>query len=342
MRTYAAYTETNVRNKCSSGGIFPLLAKVILKEKGIVYGVRMSSDCKRAEYVRIDREQDLPLLLGSKYIQADMGDSFWNIKADLNNKKTVLFTGCGCQVNGLKKFLGKDYSNLYCMDVICHGVPSPKLWEMYVQYQQDRYESKLIQVNFRCKDYGWNKFGIKRSYQNKKSCFTPKSIDPYMVMFLDNLSLRPSCYNCVAKTKKLSDISVGDFWGIDKIMPSMNDGQGVSAVIIRSDKGKELWDFIKEKLVYSEVRYEDVKLENMAEYKSVPCPSKREEFFYDLNRLNFEQLNNKYGVSTREKILFNIKSAVKRTLAIFRKDECSSGGHGLIMDCYLFLKDKIK
>ena len=156
-------------------------------------------------------------------------------------------------------------------------------------------------------------------------------------MFLDNLSLRPSCYNCVVKTKKLSDISVGDFWGIDKIMPSMNDSQGVSAVIIRSDKGKKLWDFIKKKLVYSEVRYEDVILENIAEYKSVPCPSKREEFFSDLNWLNFEQLNDKYGVSRGEKILFYTKSAVKRTLAIFRKNKCSSGGGAWVNFGLLFI-----
>lgn len=129
LNTYAAYAfDDLIRKQSSSGAIFSLIAEKILSLSGIVYGVTMTDDCKGAEFVRVDNIEQLHLLRGSKYIQAKVGQAYKSVKNDLNSGRIVLFSGTGCQNNGLKKYLGKDYENLYCIDVVCHGVPSPKLW----------------------------------------------------------------------------------------------------------------------------------------------------------------------------------------------------------------------
>lgn len=135
MNTYAAYSkDEKLRLSSSSGAIFSLLAEQVINLGGTVYGVAMSQDCTSAEFIRVDKEDALSKLRGSKYLQAKIGNAYQQVKKDLESGLTVLFSGTGCQVNGLIGFLGKKYGNLYCVDVICHGVPSPRLWEKYVQY----------------------------------------------------------------------------------------------------------------------------------------------------------------------------------------------------------------
>lgn len=152
----------------------------------------MTEDCHSAEFQRMTG--DISPLRGSKYLQANIGDTFRQVKLDLEAGKTVLFTGTGCQVNGLRMFLQKDYANLLAMDVICHGVPSPKLWDIYADYREKQYGKKLKSVNFRCKDQGWRNFGIKEN-----QLYISKNQDPFMQMFLRNYCLRPACYQCHAK-----------------------------------------------------------------------------------------------------------------------------------------------
>jgi hypothetical protein len=228
-KAYAAYYDNDIRMKSSSGAIFSLLANEVLEKKGIVYGVAMNASCTEAEYIGVTEKQDLEKLLGSKYLQAKIKNIFKNVRENLVLNKLVLFTGTGCQINGLKKFLQKDYKNLICVDIICHGVPSPALWKEYVGYMENKMQGKMEKVNFRCKDQGWENFGMKE-YGSSKEVYISKSKDPYMQMFLSDFCLRPSCYECKAKTLRLSDLTIGDFWGIDTIAPEMNDSKFVKLI----------------------------------------------------------------------------------------------------------------
>lgn len=282
MKVYAAYYDNEIRLSSSSGGIFSLLAS----QFDVIYGVTMSEDCYGAEFFRV--EGDVSPLRGSKYVQAKVGDTFKNVKEDLVVGKRVLFSGTGCQINGLSMFLDKEYQNLFLLDVVCHGVPSPMLWKKYAQYQEKRY-GKLESVSFRCKDDSWTDFGMK---ENK--LYIPKGRDPYMFFFLKNFSLRPSCYECHAKFYKKADMTIADFWGIEDIAPELNDNKGTSLVITRTEKGQEFFDSIKSELIWKEVSYEDGVRCNPSEYKSITRPQERDNFYKYVNKMSFRRLSNKY------------------------------------------------
>lgn len=315
LGTYAAYSKDNkLRLESSSGAIFSLLAEQVLQQNGAVYGVSMSQDCKYAEFVRIDRKEDLSKLRGSKYLQARVGNTYQQVKTDLESRVAVLFSGTVCQVNGLKDFLGKDYENLYCVDVICHGVPSPKLWREYVHYVESEANAKLINVNFRCKDDSWTDYGMKIIDSNHKVTYVSKDKDPYMLMFLRDYCLRPSCYECVSKQHKLSDLTIADFWGIDNVLPKMNDGKGVSLVILRTGKGSKLFDCIKPYIVCKEVSYEDGVRGNRAEYSSAQRPVERDYFFNDMSSMSFDDLKAKYAVPTRVSLKSKMKRSIKKLI----------------------------
>lgn len=291
MKVYAAYYANEIRNVSSSGGIFSILAAHF----DVIYGVAMTEDCYSCEFLRA--KEDITRLRGSKYFQANVGDTFKKVKSDLLSGEKVLFTGTGCQVNGLKCFLGKDYDNLLCVDVICHGVPSPALWRKYVEYQEKKNGGKLKHIDFRCKDSSWVDFGMKEiliNDSNEKKLYISKENDPYMQLFLKNYSLRPSCYNCAAKKNKMSDLTIADFWGIEDVAPEMNDGKGTSLVITRTEKGQKLFEQIKNDTQWKEVGYNDGVKCNPSEYSSVGKPKERACFFADMNKMTIQQLEKKY------------------------------------------------
>ena len=307
MKTYAGiYNNNEIRENSSSGGIFSALADKF----DVVYGVAMTNDWYGAEIIRV--EGDISPLRGSKYFQAKVGDTFKQVKKDLEDGRKVLFSGTGCQINGLTMLLGKEYPNLFLLDIICHGTPSPKLWREYAKYQEKKH-GKLESVNFRCKDDSWIDFGIKEN-----QIYISKDTDPFMCMFLRNYCLRPACYDCHAKHYKKSDMTIADFWGIENVAPEMNDGRGTSLVITRTEKGQELFDSIKSELKWKEVSYEDGVKGNPSEYSSVARPQQRETFFEDLDQLPFEEMEKKYAadikVSLARKVMRKIKRTIKKIL----------------------------
>ena len=307
MKTYAGiYNNNEIRENSSSGGIFSALADKF----DVVYGVAMTNDCYGAEIIRV--EGDISPLRGSKYFQAKVGDTFKQVKKDLEDGRKVLFSGTGCQINGLTMLLGKEYPNLFLLDIICHGTPSPKLWREYAKYQEKKH-GKLESVNFRCKDDSCIDFGIKEN-----QIYISKDTDPFMCMFLRNYCLRPACYDCHAKHYKKSDMTIADFWGIENVAPEMNDGRGTSLVITRTEKGQELFDSIKSELKWKEVSYEDGVKGNPSEYSSVARPQQRETFFEDLDQLPFEEMEKKYAadikVSLARKVMRKIKRTIKKIL----------------------------
>ncbi len=304
---YAAYLNNEkIRMQSSSGAVFFIAANYILMQKGIVYGVAMSEDCKSAEFIRVDSFKMLPRLMGSKYIQAKAGNVFKQIKEDLLCGNYVLFTGTGCQINGLHLFLGKEYNNLFCIDVVCHGVPSPQLWKSYTDYIEKKNKAKIESVNFRSKYSGRKELESKTSGALNKQIFIPKGQDLYMKMFLNNYSLRPSCYECQAKKHRLSDISIADFWGIDQVVPEMNDNKGISLLILRTNKGCALFEKIASELTYKKVSYRDAIRENLAEYASVKRPTQRDAFYNDFRESGFDGLIKKYFPLTLKRRIKNV------------------------------------
>ena len=317
QKVYAAYYDNEVRKQSSSGGIFSLLSQHF----DVVYGVAMTEDNYGAKFIRA--EKDISTLRGSKYLQASAGDTFINIKNDLISGRRVLFSGTGCQVNGLKCFLGKQYENLFCVDVICHGVPSPALWEMYVKYQESVNGKKVQNVNFRCKEKGWKNFGIKEN-----AVFISKDADPFMQMFLRDYCLRPSCYACKAKENKMSDMTIADFWGIESVAPEMNDNQGVSLVIVRTDKAVNIFEQCKPKLHFKEVSYEDGVKQNPSEFSSVRKPPERDNFFDDMRSISFAELSKKYAKPRTVSLVSRVKRKIKSILIP------KSGGYGILFVFY--------
>lgn len=323
-QVYACFNINNeIRMSSSSGGVFSSFAEYVFSNHGVVYGVAMTEDCYSAEFIAVTDKDGLSKLLGSKYLQAKVGNTFKNVRKDLQTGKIVLFTGTGCQINGLKYFLGKDYDNLICVDVICHGVPSPSLWKMYVKYQEEKNGGKLKYINFRCKDNNWNDFGMKKTFKDiykseEKQLYISKDQDSYMQMFLRDYCLRPSCYECAAKKVKMSDLTIADFWGIKDIAPEMNDGMGTSLVLVRTNKGQMVFDNVRNTMKVKEVSYEDSIKNNPAEYKSSAKPIERKNFYVDMHNISFEELKIRYAspikYSCKIRIKRKIKSILKRIL----------------------------
>lgn len=246
----------------SSGGMFWVLAKYVLDNGGLVVGAEMTKD-HIVQHCIIDNESDLSKLMGSKYVSSNTNDVFSKIKKELDKKRLVLFSGVPCQVAGLTNFLIKNYDNLITVDIVCHGVPSQKLFTKYVEYLEDKYKGKLLDYKFRSKEASdWGSFNGLAKFSKNGKIITKKinaDFDPYYHNFLKGKNYRESCYECkFANKKRISDITIADFWGIEKTNPEFLDKKGVSAVIINTEKGKKIFDIIKENIIYADAKYEDI------------------------------------------------------------------------------------
>lgn len=294
---YAAYNKNeNIRSHSSSGGIANLLAEYIIEQDGIVIGASFDRDFNVIHSIAKNKD-DIKKFMGSKYVQSNLDDVFKQIKTYLDDDKYVLFTGTPCQVEGLKSFLIKDYNKLYTQDSICHGVPSPKVWIKYLQYRKLKdvnNKEEITDINFRNKDKGWSKYDFEIKYETTNFKIN-HSQDLYFKAFLKNTDLRESCYNCLFKKKhRISDITLADYWGITNIHQGFEDDKGVSAVIINTNKGKELFEKIKRNICYEKTSLDDVIKYNPSMINSSCKDLKREKFFRNLDRMNFYNLIKKY------------------------------------------------
>lgn len=260
--------------------MFSILAKWVIARKGIVYGVVYDQYFERALHKRIVDINELGDSYGSKYLQSDLNNSFGNVLDDLNSDKLVLFSGTPCQISGLKSFLGKEYSNLICVDIICHGVASPEIWKLYIQELKQEYGTAVKSVNFRDKSTGWRECSLCVDFKNNKQYIKKHSDDPYMQLFLNNYTLRPSCYHCSFKTiNRVSDFTIADFWGIEKVEPEMDDNKGISLLIIHSPKGHLILQEVEKKYVCKKVDLNSAINSNTAMLKSVVEPDNRKRYF---------------------------------------------------------------
>ena len=313
---YVAYCKDEcVRMDSSSGGLFSAIANPILDAEGVVFGAALDDE-NTVQHVAICEKLDLEKLRGSKYVQSNTLQTFSEVKKYLTAGKVVLYTGTACQIAGLKSFLRKDYENLYTIDVLCHGVPSPKLWNRYLDEQKKSHGADVRRTFFRHKKYGWKTYAVSLEFTNDTAYVSIFNKDAYMQMFLQNICLRPSCHSCQFKNiHRPSDITLGDCWGIEKYMPDMDDNKGTSVVLVHTKKGQELLDSISDKLVIRNAELDQALPPTSDSRKSVVPHKNRKQFFDRLNQgASINELLRLSKSPFAVRVIQKCKSMVKKVL----------------------------
>lgn len=310
-KVYAVkHREEAVRAASRSGGIFTALTDLILESGGVVYGCVLTEDF-RAVHIRADNADWRNQMRGSKYIQSELGDTYKNVKRDLDAGRNVLFSGTSCQVAGLHSFLGRKYEKLICADIVCHGVPSKKVWMKYLEWQEKRTGKKVVAVDFRDKGtFGWRAHTETLTMDDGSKV----SSEVFKNLFYGHTVLRPCCYECPYKdVMHPGDITIADYWGIEKAAPEFDDNKGVSLVLVNTDKGTKAFDECKEKLVWKQTRIEDSMQPPLK--APFPRPDNRDAFWKDLQTENFEMIVKHYGGYGRINAVKKKARGLKRRIA---------------------------
>jgi coenzyme F420-reducing hydrogenase beta subunit len=316
VKAYACKNKNNdIRLKSSSGGLFTLLAEQVIDKGGIVFGAGFDKNFA-VIHSYVETKDGLGKFRGSKYVQSKIGNTYKQAMDFLVKGRDVLFTGTPCQIAGLENYLGQNYDNLLCQDIICHGVPSPMVWEEYMVLREKKARATIESVSFRNKIKGWKEYSLLIVYENGIKYSHTIHDDMYLVGFNNSLYLRPSCYDCSYKTKqRQSDITLADFWGAQNVLPEMDDDKGISLVLIHSSKGQKAFDKIKDKMIMKQVDFKDAVKYNPAMIKSVKINPSREKFFAKLNVIEFSVLMKKHcTVKLVIRIKRKIKNAIKKML----------------------------
>lgn len=330
IKAYAGINPNEeVRQNSSSGGIFTMLAEETINAGGVVFGVSFDNNwIPRHEDIKCIG--DIYKLRGSKYVQSRLDDCYKKVKLYLEAERKVLFTGTPCQIAGLKKFLGRDNSNLLTVDFICHGVPSPGVWYWYLKNAALKTNhacgtfsmsiqngiSLIKDIKFRDKSYGWRNYCFvlqKFADESKNVLSALKDDNGYMISFLNNISLRPSCYDCQAKCGKSgSDITIADFWGIENLRPDMDDDKGVSLILANSKKGKSCINGIQAILVEINI---DEAISCNKSWENSACKHEMHDYFFK----NFKKHETDFDTFCKELVhTTNIrKRCIRKIFRIF-------------------------
>ena len=310
IATYAAKNKNeSIRLNSSSGGIFSLLATKTINKGGVVFGAKFDEQWN-VVHDYVETIEGLDKFRGSKYVQSQIGKCYKIAEIFLKNGREVLFSGTPCQIAGLKKYLIKEYPNLICVDIICHGVPSPIVWQKYkAQFEL----SKTSSFSFRDKSNSWKRYEVVVSKDQKEVVRETVGQNVYMKLFLSDLCLRPSCANCPGKEgKSNSDITIADFWGIQNIHPEFDDDKGCNLVIVNSEKGVELFNSLDEcdKIVTD---FNQAISYNPSYFKSVSESKFRQYFFDNFDKFGFV-IYNKIHCKQQPSIIRRIASRIKRII----------------------------
>lgn len=300
-KVWAIRQESNMEVMDSaSGGASDIAAKIILEQKGVVYGAAYDEKLV-VHHIEVSDDIGRKRLQSSKYVQSNIGHCYSRAKKHLDKGDKVLFTGTPCQIAGLYSFLGKDYPELYTMDLICHGVPSPKFFEKYLEYQSKKLKENIIYYNFRSKEKrGWGTQYLTKTKTKTKT--KTLALDKYGKHFMAGDCYRESCYQCqYANINRVGDITIGDFWGIAKSHPEFYSEKGISSVFVSTNKGKKLFEQMKEFCEVQEATVEEgiVKQGNLVHPTNKP--NNRVDFYKNIEDEKFvDQL--KVGLCAKERI----------------------------------------
>ncbi len=314
--------DLDIVKDSTSGGFFTPIAQYILDNDGIVVGAACNED-NIIEHIIVSKNnrEDLSTLRGSKYVQSDLKDLFSIVKSELEKGTLVCFTGTPCQISGLLNYLGKDYENLITIDMICKGVPSPKLWKKYVDFQEKKYNAKIKQVSFRKKTYGYHSGTMELVFENGKKYRGSGRIDYHLKSFYKDICSRPSCYECSFKSDKHpSDYTIFESWHASTVVPGLKDDDlGYTSVFINSDKGRELFSKIKDKYEwYSIDKEQAIELDGiMVRNNSKPHP-KRNEYYKDLENESLDKHIEKYiPITKKDYLLEKSKTILYKTKLLY-------------------------
>lgn len=317
---YAAINpDEYIRKESSSGGVFTAIAMAVLAENGVVFGARFDKDWS-VIHDYTETTEGLSAFRGSKYMQSRIGNTYRQVEEFLKANRKVLFSGTPCQIAGLRRFLRKTYSNLLTVDFICHGVPSALVWQRYLkEIQEQNRDKKIIGISFRDKVNGWKKYKVRIDFVDSKSKVSnfsePFFHNIYMKGFLNDLYLRPSCHSCPAKPLKSgSDITIGDFWGINNSFPTWDDDKGTSCVLIHTEQGKNYFEQLNLKKIT--VSYKDILQQNPSLEKTSPINKKRIRFYKVFPN---KPLKNNIDNLLRTSIYSKIKKRTRKIIQVIRQ-----------------------
>lgn len=304
----------------TSGGLFSALADIMYKSGGYVGGAVFNEDFKSVRQYISNNKQDLPRLRSSKYLQSSLNGFFSKVRDLLKADEHVLVCGSPCQMAALRAFLRKDYENLIIADYICRGINSPKVWGKYIDSFEERYGHKVVYAKAKSKEYGWRNLTQKVILDNGKSYFETREQSNFTKGYLrTGVYCRPSCYDCKFKGyPRISDITLADFWGIEKVNTSMEKNLGTSLVMINSKKGERYFETVKGRINYVQVPFDSIEGGNRSLNLSVDPPKvDRKQFFEDLDNMSFLQIADKYIKEKKSKREI-IKAPLKYARTILR------------------------
>lgn len=301
IEVWAVRNKNNIDvMRSASGGVADMATQIILKSGGVVYGAAYDEKLS-VSHIEIKNNVEREKLQSSKYVQSDLNDCYTKVKQCLAKGNKVLFTGTPCQIAGLYSFVGKDQDGLYTIDLICHGVPSPKLFQKYLEYQNQKMKGNVIYFNFRSKDKrGWGTQYLLKTKTKTKT--KPLSLDRYGKHFMDGDCYRECCYRCAyANLERTGDLTVGDFWGIAKSHPEFYSSKGVSSVFVNTEKGQWIFEQIKDMANIQAATIEDGLIKQGNLVRPTRRPARRDEFYEKIEECGFIK-NLHVGIQIKERI----------------------------------------
>ena len=301
--------DDSIRMQSASGGAFSGISDYVLEQNGVIFGA-CYNDKFKVEHRKAANKLERDKFRGAKYVQSNLNDIFKDVKEELEEGKLVLFTGTPCQVAGLSNYLKKDYSNLLKCDIVCHGTPSPKIFEEYISYIEKHKENKIKNISFRDKESGWQNQKWKIELENGTVLLDDDDVKIYKRIFNKHYAQRPSCHDCrFTNLNRPSDMTLGDFWGIEKAIPGFADNKGVSLLLINTEKGEGIFNLIKDKLI---LKQSDCKscMQPQLDHPAKAADN-RMDFWNDYRENGFEYVVNKYcRYSKMDKLKIFIKKFI--------------------------------
>lgn len=322
--TIAAFNKKmSVRWDSTSGGAFSALAEAMYEQGGYVGGAIYNEDFSVRNFVS-NNPEDLKKLRSSKYLQSRAEGIFKQIQTLLKNGEKVLACGTPCQMAALRSFLRKDYDNLVIVDFICRGVNSPKVYRKYLDSLERKYGGKVVYVKAKNKELGWRNLTRKVVFDNGKAYYGVHMQDDFRRGYHTNVYCRPSCYACQFKGfPRIADITIADYWGIEKVDPNMDNNIGTSMMLLNSNKGIAFFEHVKDKLEWEETKFESILPGNIALTKPIePAKIDRKSFFEDLDKGTFEDVTAKYfplPTHVHTSLKAKAKSVAKVGLTLYRR-----------------------
>jgi coenzyme F420-reducing hydrogenase beta subunit len=312
----ARVKDDATRAASSSGGVFTAIAEDALARGGVVFGARFEEGLE-LRHAGAERPAELAALRGSKYVPSRVGGVFEAVRRQVAAGRPVVFAGTPCQVGGLRAFLGPGRADgsLVALDLVCHGVPSLRAFRAYTGWLERRHGSPVTGIRFRDKRAGWKRYEVVATLAGGGEYRSPFADDPFMRGFLWNLCLRPACHSCRwARLPRAGDLTLGDYWGIEKVRPELDDDRGTSAVLVNTAAGERTLARVAPRLALTATPLADVVAGNGCVVSPVPASPRRAAFMRDLRTVPFETLTRRYlrpDTSLLRRVARRLRAAVR-------------------------------